>query len=247
MTIVGRMCRLIRPVSLCWIAASVLGGIAWPAKGHDPSGPLQRNESLQFDIPAQPLDSALKAYSIATGIEVFYNAALVELRMSQNVVGGFTPTLALQKLLEKTEFTPQLTPDGALTIVLQQAARRSADEIVAQRRRYEGYLAAMQAEISTALCAAPVGVAGSEDILLRIWLTANGGIARAEIFDKPASQADRIATLVGRANAGAPPAGMPQPVTLAIFPPSISSSECRRASDNAMARERFAPPIRAAQ
>ncbi len=179
MTIVGRMCRFIRPVSLGWIAAFAFSGASWSAKANDLTLALSHDERLQFNIPAQPLDAALKAYSIATRIEVFYNAALVDHRLSQDVAGSFTPSAALQKLLEKTGYVPQLTSDGSLTIVSEPVARRSATEIVAQRLHYESYLAAVQAEVSAALCAAPAGVMVGEDILLRIWLAANGRISRA--------------------------------------------------------------------
>lgn len=245
MVIVGRMCRFIQPVLLGWIAAFAFGATNWSAKANEVAIPPDK--LLQFNIPAQPLDAALKAYSIATRIEVFYNAALVDRRLSQDVAGSFTPSAALQKLLEKTGYMPQLTSDGSLTIVSEPVARRPAAEIMAQRLRYEGYLAAVQAEVSAALCAAPAGVMVGEDVLLRIWLAANGRISRAEVFDKPALQADRIAALVGRVNAGVPPANMPQPVTLAIFPPSTSSSECHDAFDDPVVRTRFAPSFGAAQ
>lgn len=49
---------------------------------------------IDFNIPAQPLARALVAYGTATGLEIFYNAALADRQNSFEVAGSLTPTVA---------------------------------------------------------------------------------------------------------------------------------------------------------
>jgi hypothetical protein len=220
---------------------------ARPADADGSAVSLSPDELIQFDVPAQSLDAALKAYSVVTGVEVFYNAALVDRRSSRVVAGSFTRAFALQRLLDGTGYVPQVTADGAVTIVPEQVTGRSASDVVAQRRLYEGYLATVQARISAALCAAPDGAPSDEDILVRVWLASDGAIFRAEVLDKAAEQGARIAALLRRTNVGLPPIEMPQPMILAVFPPSPASRECRLAAEESAGRNRAGPALEMAR
>ncbi|WP_441279280.1 STN domain-containing protein [Tardiphaga sp. 172_B4_N1_3] len=247
MTIVGQARRCTQLVLLGWMVAFFVGASVRPSGADGSAIPVSPDELIQFDIPAQSLDAALRAYSVVTGLEVFYNAALVDRRSSRVVAGAFTRAVALQRLLDGTGYVPQVTADGTVTIGPEQVTGRSVSDVVAQRRRYEGYLAAVQARISAALCAAPDRAPSDEDILLRLWLAADGAISRAEVLDKAAQQGARIVALLGRTNVGLPPVGMPQPVILAVFPPSPMSRECRFSADEPVGRDRTGPALEMAR
>ncbi|WCM25959.1 TonB C-terminal domain-containing protein [Sphingomonas sp. QA11] len=78
-----------------------------------------RGESkvILFNIPAQPLDTALVAYSNVVGNQVIYNARLAAHRRSTSVIGLFTPDTALRALLEGTDFTIRYTSPTDVTLV----------------------------------------------------------------------------------------------------------------------------------
>jgi iron complex outermembrane receptor protein len=74
-------------------------------------------QERRFDIPAQPLATALTAYAEATGIRLAYAAALMTNQWSPGVRGTLEPRDALQRLLGGTGLTPREAEGGALTLV----------------------------------------------------------------------------------------------------------------------------------
>jgi hypothetical protein len=178
-----------------------------------------------FNIPAQPLGSALAAFGAATGLDLYYNAALAEGRRSKTVRGTLGPLSALQRLLQGTDLLPRMTGSRSFILVpaLHEAALPALPAATAQGR-YEPYFAAIQARISEALCRGPIAAAGGETFL-RLWLTASGTVGRAEVLGSGADGHAVAAALDGLA-IGAPPPDMPQPVTLVIFPPSAAWQDC---------------------
>ncbi|PAM96970.1 hypothetical protein CJI59_37590, partial [Streptomyces sp. Alain-F2R5] len=81
---------------------------------------------IDFDIAAQPLVSALDAYSAATGLQVVYDATLAEGRRAQAVRGSMAADVALQLLLEDTGLVAVYAATNAFTIVPAPAPRQAA-------------------------------------------------------------------------------------------------------------------------
>jgi hypothetical protein len=188
---------------------------------------------IDFNIPAQSLARALVAYGSATGLEVFYNAALAERRQSAEVMGSLTPAVALRTLLHGTGYVARTTGPGVFTITL---APREASLVTtasdAARRSYEPYFAAIQAQISDVLCRSADITSGRNEILFQFRLAPSGMITQAEVIGdngNPAEDQTFAAAMRGLA-IGAPPNGMPQPVNIVIFPPSKTSKACRPVS-----------------
>jgi hypothetical protein len=180
---------------------------------------------IQFNIPAQPLSRALVDYAAATGLEIFYNAALADNRHSTAVAGVLTPSTALQVLLRGTGYAARSTGVGAFTI--SPAPRESLVAAAEARRGLQPYFAAVQTGISDALCRNARGAADKE-ILLQLWLSSSGLVTRAEAIDgdgKPARDQSYASAIRGLAFA-IPPIGMPQPVNVVIFPSSKASRTC---------------------
>jgi hypothetical protein len=180
---------------------------------------------IELDIPSQPLDDALIAYGAATGLQVFYDGGLTVGRRSAAIKGIFPPMPGLQALLRGTGYVPQATanPD-TITIVSappKQSLAPAAAE-AAQLRRYEPYLAALQARISEALCASDQARPGDQQIVLSFWVNPLGAISRAVMLgsNSDLSRRDTIAAAMqGLRIEEPPPAGLPQPLTMVIFPP----------------------------
>lgn len=98
------------------------------------------DQRMAFDIPAQPLDSALAQYFRVTGVQLLYDSALTTGRRSSPIHGNYAPREALRLLLRGTGLvarysrtnaailtTPETTGDAALiplgrVVVREQAA-----------------------------------------------------------------------------------------------------------------------------
>ncbi len=93
----------------------------------NPSSNAAQQQSLSFNIPAQPLDDALAAYGIATGTQVLYGAPLTEGLKSTAVNGTYTREQALARLLSGTGLAYQFTAERSVTL---QAARPQASNQV---------------------------------------------------------------------------------------------------------------------
>lgn len=198
-----------------------------PASGFAQSS--QPEAKFEFNIPAQPLARALVAYGAATGLEVFYKAGLAEGQHSAEVAGSLTPTVALQTLLLGTGYVARTTGAGAFTIVpTPREAARATSTADAARRSYEPYFATVQAQISDFLCRRAGADFEHAEILLQFWLAPSGVIARAEVVGDNGNPADdqTFAVAMRGVAVGVPPAGMPQPVNMVIFPPSKTSRGC---------------------
>jgi hypothetical protein len=152
---------------------------------------MAQDQRASFDIPAQPLADALLAYGVATGIEVFYDGALAIGRRSTAVTGVHQSTVALQ---------------------IQTAALG----------RYEPYFAVLQARVSEVLCKSDEAKPGDEELILSFWFDLAGMVSHVQVLSSEMSAERRLAIAsgvqglhVGRAV----PAGLPQPVTMAIYAP----------------------------
>ncbi len=176
-----------------------------------------------FDIPAQPLASALDAFSTVTGREVFYDGSAERGRWSTAVKGSFKPDDALSLLLSGTNLLAQPSGSSGYTLVsipkdtsgTAMAARIAAD------RPYARYFAVIQGGIRDALCRNADTRPGTYKILLKFWIGPSGILERL-ILRGTTGDSDHDVHLVGALQAvtlaESPPADMPQPITMAIFP-----------------------------
>jgi hypothetical protein len=195
--------------------------------------PLASDAKMTFNIPAQPLSHALVIYGAVTGLEVFYNAALAEDQRSVEVVGVMTASSALQLLLQGTGYVAKVTGPGAFTIMaMPRETAASAAAAAIARRRYEPYFAAIQARISDALCRKAEMAAPHREVLFRFWVAPSGAVAQAQVIGDNGEPADdqTHATAIRGLALVAPPAEMPQPINMVIFPPEGSSKACEAAA-----------------
>ncbi len=99
-------------IALIAPASSALPGAVADRKSQAP-----RKVQL-FNIPAQPLSSALQTYSAVSGNQVICDSRLARGRRSSVVVGLFTAETALRMLLDGTELTIRYTGPRDITLAL---------------------------------------------------------------------------------------------------------------------------------
>ena len=197
--------------------------------------PLVHGQSLQqaeveFDVPAQSLDGALEAYMQVTGLQVLYQSALTTGRFSTALKGRFTAPQALTRLLAGTRLSPRFTMEGAFTVLPVSIAQPEQTE----RRpvaSYDSFLGNAQSRIITALCRDAATRPGTYRAAVQLSIGQSGLISDASLLDTTGDQArDQTitSTLRGLAIGQAPPAGMPQPITMLVTPRAAeSTNECQ--------------------
>lgn len=103
----GRVFRLkARALDIFLVACVAVFALQEPARG----------ETFRFDIPAEPLDEALTAFSQASSAQIIFSQDLVRGRKTVPLHGQFTPIQALQALLKDTGLLAEANSVGVLMI-----------------------------------------------------------------------------------------------------------------------------------
>ena len=205
--------RLLRVV----LFAASLGSIIWACQAQvvrRDSGP-ELGKQLQFDIPAQALREALFAYTKATGLGVLIDDDMTSGRRSASVRGSLTPELALKALLAGTGLDYQYIATAAFTLI--------PAPIVPERdsSRDENYFRTIQSVVKSTLCSRSLTLPGGYRVVLQLWISVSGVVLRSALLSSTGNAVrDRMLPqlLDGLPLGVAPPAGLPQPVTLIILP-----------------------------
>ncbi|MEO7468120.1 MAG: STN domain-containing protein, partial [Sphingobium limneticum] len=81
-----------------------------------PSAALARSPVYRFNIPAQGLGNALKAFGETSRQQIIFDAAAVNGKKSPALVGSFTKDEALAHLLANSGLTVQTGRSGVLIV-----------------------------------------------------------------------------------------------------------------------------------
>lgn len=92
---------------------ALAAGAQAPAEAQAPAAPR-----VAFDIPAQPLDTALAAFFRVSGVQLLYDAAITAGRRSAPVKGAFTPREALERLVAPSGIVVRYTHGDAAILTL---------------------------------------------------------------------------------------------------------------------------------
>lgn len=98
------------------LLTSALGAMAATAPAAILPAMAQEQSARSFDIPAQPLASALNAFGRQTGLQVSMAASVARGMSSQPVQGSLTADEALGRMLAGTGIPFQITADGTALI-----------------------------------------------------------------------------------------------------------------------------------
>jgi secretin/TonB-like protein len=170
-----------------------------------------------FDIPSQPLELALDAYGAASRLQVLYESALTAGRRSAELKGTYTQQAALQQLLSGTGLDFNVTADRAFTLVL--VPTRPPLEQSRPIADYSQFLGGVQTGLIAALCRRPETRPGAYRLALQFWIGGSGQIETPHLLSSTgvASRDAAITGMLERMALGqAPPAGMPQPITMVL-------------------------------
>jgi hypothetical protein len=218
-------------ITVAWLAISAFAEVP----SHQPAE--TSGATIMFDIPAQPLASALKAYAAAASIQLFYDTDLMLRRQSSSVDGLLTPDAALHTLLQGTGLSAVSFDRGTVTILAGPGRAVPVDLEPAKVRAipFMPYFALMQSGLRSALCRSPATRLDPSERRIRLWITSSGTVARAELLT-PTGSAERDRAYVDALQTLSidepPPASMPQPITLAILPrTSPDAAECSTAGE----------------
>lgn len=172
--------------------------------------------AIAFDVPAQPLATAIERFSAATGQDFIYNSNLTQGRQSSAIRGEFTIEAALAKMLEHTGLSAQRMKNGLLALGPSAA---TLDE------HKSGTTAQFYAEIQSGLravmCANQEARPGRYRLAMRLWIDTKGRLTRYEQVGSGGSREidGAIRQAVSQLDLSVvPPADVEQPVVIVILP-----------------------------
>lgn len=210
-------------------------GLAAPAWSLDRSSPFvstvkpaasaATGESIDFDLPAQPLAAALDRYGALTRQSVMFIDSLVAGRTSAPVRGRFTPLAALNALLTGSGLVADdVSGQHQGAFVLRQSAREIAGAPLAGAELDRGYDGLVQARVWEALCADARTAPGRYRSILQVQVTLSGRIHQATLVSSTgmaSRDAAILSTLEQLQMDRSPPPGLAQPLTMVILPHDV--------------------------
>lgn len=225
---------------LCGLAGSawaVDGGAAAPAgSALSRSPPVTAGRQFDFDIPAQPLESALYQYGEVSRQPALFDASMIAGRTSSAVRGRYAAGVALHHLLEGSGLAAEkLHSEHGETFVLKDAGNAGA----AARATLPGpsskgsYPGLIQARIWQALCADPRTAPGNYSSLFRFQVDAAGRIRSPQLLGTTGdTHRDMLllATLRRVQIDYSPPSAVAQqPLTMMLLPIDRDEQRCGQA------------------
>jgi len=226
------------------VAAVLVAGLSSAARPATPPAEAGAH-AIRFDIPPQPLASAMEAFAAATGLQVLYDRPIGSDPRSPGVRGPLTPQAALRRLLEGSGLTARFTPMGDVVLAPEGVAvarpgslagpppdlpRLSLDPLkvegapVVEIAPHPGgdpaaYARLIQSDIRQALASDPKTAHGDYVAVLDLRIGPAGEIASAAVArtsGEATRDADILAVVRGLALEAPPPAGLLQPVRIAV-------------------------------
>ncbi len=199
---------------------------------------------VRFDIPAQPLASALRAFGRIAQIQILYDSDLRGQRRSRAVRGVFTPEEAMQILLTGTGLVasytaaddvvltlspppgatagplPEMSGEGAGTLSLDtlHVWAPTAPLLRDDAGTEQWYATAAQLAIQRALQRDPAVRGGNYRVLVRVWIDAGGTIDRLTLA-RSTGAAPRDAAIAHALEGlplGPPPRGLHLPLGIVL-------------------------------
>jgi hypothetical protein len=226
--------RLRRWVMACGAVALAGFGVAGAA-GLDSVG---ANGPIVFQIPAQPLATALQAYGERAGVQVLYESGSAAGLQSVAVEGEYSRDRALELLLSATNLEVRYTKPDAITLAPRNVRGKDeppadplvkADLSIGELRVHapshsavappQDYNESVQHDIQSALRKNPKTRSGSYRAVVDLWIDSGRVIQRTALFQST-GEADRDAAvttaLQGLTTSRQPPANAAQPVRVVI-------------------------------
>lgn len=180
-----------------------------------------------YDIPAQPLEAALKRYAVVTDRPTLFPSVMVAGRTSSSVHGRYRPEDVLRRLLDGTGLVAEKirAGSGEAFILKEMAVSAPTDPAPASAASGKaldfGYGALVQARVRAALCANARTARPDYRALLRFGIDATGRVQQAGLLSSTGNTQRDAALLDALRQVRidhAPPPGMAQPLTMVVLP-----------------------------
>jgi hypothetical protein len=182
------------------------------------ASPSLAEEKMFFDIPEQPLPSALESYSSVTGQAVIYDADLVAALRSNPIRGALLPKEALRLMIEGRNLSIVFGA-GDVFALLPGPSQDAATSEVPDRRR--PYFALVQHQIESVFCRNEITRPGTYRVALAFRLGSHGEVMTPRLLSS-SGDVRRDGTILGLVNhvqiEEPPPPDLPQPVVMVISP-----------------------------
>lgn len=177
---------------------------------------------MLFDLPAQPLQSALDAYSAITGLSGFYSAESIAGHTSAAIRGWYTPDAVLRMLIENTGLIAYYTAPDAF--VLEPAPERRVPRAAASAAGYEGLV---QSRVRDEFCRDPRIEPGDYRIAVSFYINEQGRIEQPRLLDSTGNEArdEAILGALRRVDIGLSPADASRPFAMLILPRSLTINQ----------------------
>lgn len=147
--------------------------------------PPEPAKRVSFDIPAQPLASALQAFAQATGQSVFFDGQLAAGLESMPVHGELAPREALQRMLAGTRLAARYADDSTFTLVendVPQQAAAPATAAPTAEPLSDGNARVVQQALERTLCRWPAVQPGTYRALVQLWVGPAGHVRRTRLL-----------------------------------------------------------------
>jgi hypothetical protein len=180
----------------------------------------------RFEVAAQPLDQALAAFSVSTGLQMLYDSSLAAGRRSSPVSGAMRSREALALMLAGTGLTARFTSAGAVVIyagstsaVTLNPITATAAPVIGRSRanaEAQAYAETVQRQTIEAL-RQDAQLSGDDYALsVRLWVADDGAAHRVEVLKgsgEPGRDADFLA-FASRLRFPIPPPDLQQPMRI---------------------------------
>lgn len=175
-----------------------------------------------FDIPAQPLHSALEVFGAATGWSGFYSADTTVGRISQPISGWYTPDAALRQLIGGGLAVHYTAVDA---FVLETNGQPLQAMPTTKSQSVEALL---QAGVRRAFCGEPRLAAGDYRVAFSLRLGTTGRVQDERLLGSSGDKGRDAAVLTALRgiDLGAVPADTGQPFVMLIVPQPTAAREC---------------------
>jgi hypothetical protein len=212
-----------RPIGFLAVAIVVITAILATPFRSSAVGSEQNADEVptRFDIPAQPLATALEQFMGTANVSVVVDSAAIAGRTSAALHGQFSPEGGLRSLLIGTGIDPR--PIGSRAYTLAPLPHAGAAQSLP---RFTNYAMAIQQAVTNALCQRDETRPTQYRLVMRLWLNPEGTVTQVKLGVSTGSPGLDMAieNALEHIRVGAPvPAGLPQPVKLAILPRATSS------------------------
>lgn len=190
---------------------------------------------IRFDLPAQPLETALVTFGGLTGYSVLVASNLAAGRQAAAVYGDFEPRVALQKLLVDTGLVARYSGSNAFTLALGDGvaeddaalATNTAKQRVALAKTQ--YAMVLQSSITRILCRAQPEAFGRYRAVFQMWINGDGSVRDARLLESTGLK-ERDAVMQQALRNGlmdaVPPATLAQPVSILLTPRPDPATDC---------------------